>query len=481
MKKIISVMLCVVIALCSFTAVNAFAATPWENDKQTNKIYWNEKFGDYEFLQVSAENVCITKYHGNSENISVPNKINGYNVTQIGDNAFGSNKTVKKITLPKGIVEIGLGAFENCENLSYVSIGTSVRKIGFNAFYNTKVYNDKMKSKNIAYIGKYLVACDSDKYGKKLTVKDGTIGIADNAIMPSIVSSNGKLKTVTLPNSIRFVGNNAFSDSKNIVNIKLADKLERIGKNAFKGTKFYKNNVKTYSGAKYIGKYLCEGVSSAKSVKVKNKTTVIADGAFVFGDKGSKIRSITFSSSLKTIGDEAFENSKYLKSVSVTKNVKYIGSKAFLGCKNLERFKVDKNNKKYLSKSGVLFDKNKTAVVAYPSSDSSTTFSVPNSVKYIEAYAFYGARNLSSVKLNNGLVFIGELAFANCSKFDSVTVPNSVRRICSMAFGAVSDGEKSYKSKKFIVYGSADSAAKRYCESHEIDNQSYHSPNFVLV
>lgn len=126
------------------------------------------------------------------------------------------------------------------------------------------------------YIGKYLVACDSDKYGKKLTVKDGTIGIADGAVMPQVVLSNGKIKTVTLPNSVRFVGKDAFSNSKNIAKIKLGNRIERIGKDAFKGTKFYKSNAKTASNAKYIGKYLCEGVYGKKSVKVKNGTTVIA-------------------------------------------------------------------------------------------------------------------------------------------------------------------------------------------------------------
>ena len=87
-------------------------------------------------------------------------------------------------------------------------------------------------------------------------------------------------------------------------------------------------------------------------------------------------------------------------------------------------------------------------------------------MRYIAPYAFAGAKNIKSVKLNKGLVFIGELAFLDCKNLDSATVPDSVRRICSMAF---------------TLYGSASSVAKRYCETQEVDNQSYRTPSFVLI
>ena len=61
---------------------------------------------------------------------------------------------------------------------------------------------------------------------------------------------------------------------------------------------------------------------------------------------------------------------------------------------------------------------------------------------------------------------------------DSATVPDSVRRICSMAFGAVSANEGSFVSKQFTLYGSASSVAKRYCEAQELDHQGYHAPIF---
>lgn len=481
MKKTLSVSLAVIVALsCVSLGIVANAATPWIDNKQTGEFYWNEKSGDWEFLQVSANSARLTKYYGNAETLSVPSKINGLTVSEIGDNAFDSNTEIKKVILPNSIVKIGLRAFENCENLASVSLGTKIRSIGLNAFYNTKIYNSKMKSKNIVYIGKYLVTCNSDKYGKRLTVKDGTIGIADGAVMPQIISSGGKIKIVTLPSSVRFVGKNTFSNSKNITKITIGSKLERVGKDAFKSTKFYKNNAKAHSGAKYIGKYLCEGIYGKKSVNVKNGTTVIADGAFDFGDRKSKLQKITLPSSLKSIGESAFKKSK-LTSVTIPENVKYIGLHAFLDNKNLEKIEVTKDNKYFSATSGVLFNKNKSDILVYSSALSRTAYSLPNSVKYISSYAFAGAKNLKSVKLNDGLVFIGELAFVDCKNLDSATVPNSVRRICSMAFGAVSANEGSFESKSFTLYGSNSSVARHYCEAQESDNQSYHSPTFKMI
>lgn len=148
MKKTISVLLSVIIALsCMGVGIVANASTPWIDNKETGEFCWNEKSGDWEFLQISANSACLTKYYGSAENLDVPSKINGLTVSEIGDNAFNSNKAIKKVTLPNGVVKIGLGAFENCENLASVSLGTKVRSIGLNAFYNTKIFSSKMKSK----------------------------------------------------------------------------------------------------------------------------------------------------------------------------------------------------------------------------------------------------------------------------------------------------------------------------------------------
>lgn len=185
-------------------------------------------------------------------------------------------------------------------------------------------------------------------------------------------------------------------------------------------------------------------------------------------------------SSLKTIGDTAFKNSK-LKTVTIPKNVNYIGNQAFLGNKKLEKFKVNNDSKYFSATSGVLFNKKKSEIIVYPSASSRTAYSLPNSVRYIAPCAFAGAKNIKSVKLNKGLVFIGEFAFLDCKNLDSATVPDSVRRICSMAFGAVSANEGSFVSKQFTLYGSASSVAKRYCETQEVDNQSYRTPSFVLI
>ena len=115
MKKTLSVSLAVIVALsCVSLGIVANAATPWIDNKQTGEFYWNEKSGDWEFLQVSANSARLTKYYGNAETLSVPSKINGLTVSEIGDNAFDSNTEIKKVILPNSIVKIGLRAFQFC-------------------------------------------------------------------------------------------------------------------------------------------------------------------------------------------------------------------------------------------------------------------------------------------------------------------------------------------------------------------------------
>ena len=63
-----------------------------------------------------------------------------------------------------------------------------------------------------------------------------------------------------------------------------------------------------------------------------------------------------------------------------------------------------------------------------------TSVIIPNSVTYIDSYAFNGCSGLTSVAIGNGLTFIGGSAFKGCSGLTSITIPNSVTSIGSSAF-----------------------------------------------
>ena len=63
-----------------------------------------------------------------------------------------------------------------------------------------------------------------------------------------------------------------------------------------------------------------------------------------------------------------------------------------------------------------------------------TEFDVPEGIKYIGAFAFYGCTNLKNVTLPDTVKIIREKAFCNCISLEEIILPNSLERIENGAF-----------------------------------------------
>ena len=202
------------------------------------------------------------------------------------------------------------------------------------------------------------------------------------------------------------------------------------------------------------------------------------------------LKSITIPSSVTEIGGYAFRGCKGLKSITIPSSVTEIGENAFRGCKGLTSITADKNNKNYTSVNGVLFNKNKTEILAYPNAKSSSyvipssvteigsaafydctglkSVTIPSSVKEIGIDAFSGCTGLKSVTISNGVTNIESWAFYGCTGLKSVTIPSSVAEICGSAFGYYYDNN-SVKRKKvngFTIYGKKGTEAERYANDN---------------
>src|SRR6266403_63548 len=78
--------------------------------------------------------ITITGYTGPGGGVTIPDTINGYPVTSIGDSAFYYSSTVTSVTIPNSVTSIGDEAFYYCTNLTSVTIPNSVTSIGIYAF-----------------------------------------------------------------------------------------------------------------------------------------------------------------------------------------------------------------------------------------------------------------------------------------------------------------------------------------------------------
>src|SRR6266568_2850502 len=89
---------------------------------------------DYTYTTNNGE-ITITAYTGPGGVVTIPDTINGYPVTSIGDSAFYYKLTVTNVTIPNSVTSIGNYAFFYCSGLRSVTIGNSVTSIGNHAFY----------------------------------------------------------------------------------------------------------------------------------------------------------------------------------------------------------------------------------------------------------------------------------------------------------------------------------------------------------
>jgi hypothetical protein len=105
---------------------------------------------------------------------------------------------------------------------------------------------------------------------------------------------------------------------------------------------------------------------------------------------------------------------------------------AFIYCTNLTAIEVDPANSAYCSAEGILYTKDKSALIQCPAGKTGT-ITIPNSVTSIGDYAFNGS-GLTGVIIGNKVESIGNEAFGACHSLTSVAIPDSVTTIADSAF-----------------------------------------------
>lgn len=125
MKKLLSFVLALV-TLLSLAVSPAFA-----NDTHIGCVINCDEYN----IKITGENECeIVEYKGNDGQVQIPESIEGYTVTSIGENAFAFNYYIWSVEIPSTVKSIGEGAFFYCYNLPEVTIPKQVVSIGEKAF-----------------------------------------------------------------------------------------------------------------------------------------------------------------------------------------------------------------------------------------------------------------------------------------------------------------------------------------------------------
>ena len=405
----------------------------------------------------------------NLESFEIPS-----GVVTIGANAFDSCANITEISIPASVVSLGANAFDGCSNLSVVKLesnnNSTIQRLLMSSAFNN--YTKAVQVLNSNFVSAYYFA---KNLNLSLTVEalwtDAEIE-ASFELEPSpdrigynITHYTGNASVLSLPSSyngiaISGIGSSAFSN-KHLVSVVLPEGLAYIGRYAFwmleattvsipstvqviEEYAFAASSLSSVvfaegSQLQAIGEYAFASAEAIEEGNIVPRLTsiniedcsnllTISQGAFA----GQPLGTITFPSSLRAIGEEAFGRCSNLLSVYIPASVTSISSGAFYGCSGITSIIVDPQNSKYDSRdncNAIILSSTNTLVYAC----ASTT--IPASIKAIGDAAFQGIRDITEIILPYGIEKIGYAAFDECRELESIYIPSSVTSIASSAFG----------------------------------------------
>ena len=267
---------------------------------------------------------------GAKENRKQINKIElPSGLTRIGNNAF-LQASVTDVEIPNTVISIGTNAFWNCNTIQ-TTIPASVQELGATAFYGTFVVNVDANSPYFC----------SEEDGKILYNKDKTTlyqvsqDCTGNFTIPSTVTTindfamNGCAKVtgeLVIPDSVQTIGVSAF-ESSGFTSLTLGNSVKEIGRSAFYKCAAMTGNLVIPASVTTIGENAF--ASTGFNGKLDFQAQIEEFPAAIF--KGLNFTSVSFSDSVKTIGDHAFENCKQLATVTFGQGLETIGRFAFDG------------------------------------------------------------------------------------------------------------------------------------------------------
>ena len=245
------------------------------------------------------------------------------------------------------------------------------------------------------------------------TVNYNTIEYAVKSIGVYSFYDCNSLKSVTIPEGVTSIGNDAFAYSS-LASISISESVTTIGDKAFRGCSSLKS-VTIPEGVTSIGNCVFDGCRNLTTITIPKCVTSIGDDAF---HGCHSLKSISIPESVISIGKWTFYECINLTAINIPECITNIGDHAFSHCSSLKSITIPESVTNI--RDGI-FDccNNLTSII------------IPKNITSIGDNAFFGCSSLTTIILRaNKLQSIGSRAFANCSELLDVycyaeTVPST--------------------------------------------------------
>lgn len=498
-------------------------------------------------------------------------------VTEIGTRAFDRCTSLMSVKLPEQLTEVPSYCFSDCKRLISVVVPNSVEKIGSSAFSGCTSLETVVIPKNaeITYLDFAFTGCDAEKltiyteegsfvmenldininfgfrcmpvHGAVSAVletedgwkymEDGEEGIKivdydgglENLIIPEfsdaavtsvsgrIWKNNTTIKSIQIPDTVAYIGADAFNGCTGLTEINLPSSLEYIGDNALKdcGTIDNKNipeNIK-YIGdyafcgwtelekavipanVERLGEHAFDGCVKLESVEFKGASETDLEGEFEIGNSAflncdlknlelpgncigihekafagnTGLKTVVLPDSMKIISNRVFENCTALESINLPSNLVCVADYVFAGCEKLSGITIPQGAEH-------IYDG------AFSGCKALSKIEIPDSVNGIDSYAFKDCTGLSEITIPETVTSIGRGAFEGCTGLSEITIPEKVASIGREALKGCTGltkatiPSKATKIKEnafsgcpaLTIYTVSDSDALRYAKENSI-------------
>lgn len=338
----------------------------------------------------------------------------GDNVS-IGGYAFAECDGLTSITIPDG-AEISTGAFAGDVNLANITLEGEAIYGGYAATFGE---NAVVTLTGVAVDGVEGLVIKANAFQNDTSLVNVVIAEGVTEIQSSAFSGASNLTNVTLPSTLKTIGNSVFMNT-NLASLTLPSSLEIIGSYAFYGNSGI-TSLTLPSGLKSIGAQAFNGLSIT-SITIPNTVETIDKGVFSYTSNGvttacENLSSIVFeagNTKLTNLPQEAFLNLASLTSITLPDHLESIGT--------------------YFPPPGIGW-------TGYTFKGTSlTSISIPSTVSIIASGVFDGISTLTSVTFekddngNSSLDIIDGNAFRNTGISGELRIPASVTQIGANAF-----------------------------------------------
>lgn len=292
-------------------------------------------------------------------------------VTEIGKFAFACISKLEKFTIPETVTKIGKSAFWGCTALKQITLPKDLKVIPESCFKDCAL-SEISFPKGLEEIGEEAFASEYFSIG-------------------NIKRSDQSFTKIEIPNSVKRIGSDAFSGCLKLRNITLPNELEYMGASVFSETAWLDSQP--------------EGIVTLGNVLYEYKGDM---------EEGTKI---TIPSHVKYIAGRAFYQLKNLAEVVISDGVKLIGEGIFSSCSSLTHIKLP---------SDLTAIPNGT----FTACKSLVHIDIPSGVTEIGERAFRNCSALEEIILPDGLISItGVNVFAGCASLKEIVLPASLKNL----------------------------------------------------